>query len=282
MIIEVDIPREEYEYCKKNKIKDVVAHHNISYQKASFYRFLSKHSEVKPTHSLQRKGSVVGAFACIHTPFDHNKYLKFLVETFEARGVSEIVCLGDIIDNHALTFHEVSEHAYSAGHELEEARKRLKPYWEAFPDVKVCLGNHDRLPYRKAKTVGIPSKCLKDPQDLWDTPDGWVYDTEHWIDNVRYVHGDSMGKAFNLACADGYSVVMGHLHTLLSVQYRASKKMRVFGCQVGCGIDATSYAMEYGKPFKHKPILGCAVVRGGIECEVVPMPLELTKYKRNF
>ena len=47
---------------------------------------------------------------------------------------------------------------------------------------------------------------------------------------------------------------------------------KVFVCAVGCGIDASSYAMAYGKHFK-KPAIGCAVIFGGEFALNIPMDL---------
>jgi hypothetical protein len=40
------------------------------------------------------------------------------------------------------------------------------------------------------------------------------------------------------------------------------RNFRIFGMQVGCGIDTTSYASAYAKNFK-KQAIGCGVVIGG-------------------
>jgi hypothetical protein len=46
------------------------------------------------------------------------------------------------------------------------------------------------------------------------------------------------------------------------VHYFVGKKYRVFGMQVGCGVDANSYAAAYAKNFK-KQAIGCGVILGG-------------------
>lgn len=58
------------------------------------------------------------------------------------------------------------------------------------------------------------------------------------------------------------SSVGGHIHTQEYVEWMVGRKFRVFGMQVGCGVDSKSYAAAYAKNFK-KQAIGCGVVLGG-------------------
>ena len=58
------------------------------------------------------------------------------------------------------------------------------------------------------------------------------------------------------------STVQGHLHTQCYVEWAVGQNFKVFGMQVGCGIDHESYAMAYAKAGK-KPAIACGVVIGG-------------------
>ena len=58
------------------------------------------------------------------------------------------------------------------------------------------------------------------------------------------------------------NVVQGHLHTQCYTEWVVGANFRVFGSQVGCGIDHDSYAMAYAKRGK-KPAIGCAVIIDG-------------------
>ena len=69
------------------------------------------------------------------------------------------------------------------------------------------------------------------------------------------------------------SQIQGHLHSELYIDYIVGKNFRIFGMQVGCGIDNKSYAMAYGKHFK-KPAIGCGVLLNkGTLPVVIPMQL---------
>ena len=56
---------------------------------------------------------------------------------------------------------------------------------------------------------------------------------------------------------------------------------RVFGMQVGCGIDHEKYAFNYAKAGA-KPAIGCGVVIGGHTAIAVPMQLEKYGKKSKF
>ena len=58
------------------------------------------------------------------------------------------------------------------------------------------------------------------------------------------------------------STVQGHIHTQAYVEWSVGKMFKIFGMQVGCGIDSKSYAAAYAKNFK-KQAIGCGVVIGG-------------------
>ena len=69
-------------------------------------------------------------------------------------------------------------------------------------------------------------------------------------------------KALQRAKADMQSVVQGHYHTEAYVHWVVGSNFKVFGMQVGCGIDHKSWGMAYGK-YGPKPAIGCGVVENG-------------------
>ncbi len=97
-------------------------------------------------------------------------------------------------------------------------------------------------------------------KELHSTPDwNWVENVVY--DDVLYEHGEGSQAAMK-ARNNMMSSVCGHTHTSAYVQWYVGKRFRVFGMQVGCGIDAKSYAAAYAKNFKRQAI-GCGVVIGG-------------------
>ena len=150
-----------------------------------------------------------------HLPFCHPRYLDFCVWVKKKWRCSEVVFIGDIIDLHALSFHEHDPNGMSPEQECVEAEKCLQIWHKAFPKARVCIGNHDARAIRMARRAGIPMRFIKDFNVVWNTP-GWKWEWEHEVDGVRYVHGTgNSGKtaALNLAINRRQSIVMGHTHT---------------------------------------------------------------------
>mgnify|MGYP003647629366 FL=1 len=89
----------------------------------------------------------------------------------------------------------------------------------------------------------------------------WRFVDRVAYDNVQYIHGEA-GTARSKCRADMQSTVQGHLHTQCYSEWYVGQNFKVFGTQVGCGIDFDKYAFAYAKRGK-KPAIGCAVVIGG-------------------
>ncbi len=213
-----------------------------------------------------------------HTPFDLDTYLDFLVDTYERFNCNRVVHIGDEADHHYSSYHETDANGMSGGDELYHTKKRMARYYKAFPDVDVIIGNHTRIIMRKAQTGGIPREWIKDYNDVLGVPN-WNFHTELEIDGVLYAHGEG-GTARTKCKKDLQSIVQGHLHTQLYVEYVVGRNNRIFGMQVGCGINHEEYAFGYAKAGL-KPAIGCGVVIGGKEAIAVPMRLEdykKTKY----
>lgn len=217
-------------------------------------------------------------FSDPHTPFDCKHYPDFLKNTYDRFGCGRVICCGDVVDNHTISRHQTEPCAFGTYTELDLAISRLKVYATMFPEVDYLLGNHDLRPEMMAATVGIGKRYLKDPHDILELPDGWVcHGDEFIVDDVLYSHGmDAAGKngAINKALRERMSVVVGHSHGFGGVQYSANSRDKVFGMNVGCGIDENAYAFVYGKHAKNKVTLGCGVVFNSEEAIFVPMGRE--------
>ena len=212
----------------------------------------------------------------IHAPYDLDGYLDFVVQTYKRYNCNEVVFIGDVIDSHYTSYHETSTAALGAGDELSYAIERLARYYKEFPEATVLWGNHDRLVMRKAQTGGIPAEWIKDISEVLEVPN-WNFMHDYYLDGVRYTHGDASGQAKTAMMRDGISTVCGHFHTQFYVQYQVGINQRIFGMQVGCGIDDEAKAFSYAKGGK-KSAIGCGVVIGGKTAIAVPMELGQTKY----
>ena len=193
----------------------------------------------------------------LHEPFCLDEYLDWCKKQYDLFQCNQVIFIGDIIDNHYSSYHETSADGMGGADELELSIQRIARWYKVFPDATVIIGNHDRMIMRKSQTSAIPSKWIKSYQDVLEVPN-WIFTERYEQDNVQYIHGEG-GQAYNKCRADLMNTVQGHMHTLAGCQHFVGRKYRVFGMQVGCGIDFTSYAMAYAK-YGKKPAIGCGVV----------------------
>lgn len=207
-----------------------------------------------------KSGKNVLVIGDLHEPFCLDGYLEHCIETYNKYKCNEVVFIGDIIDNHASSYHETDPDGHSAGQELKMAIQRIKQWYNAFPKATVIIGNHDRLIMRKAYSSGLSKMWIKDYAEVLGTP-GWNFTESIEIDNVLYIHGEG-GTARARVRRDLQSIVQGHLHSQSYTEWIVGAKFKLFGMQVGCGIDHKSYAMAYGKEGP-KPAIACGIVLEG-------------------
>jgi len=214
----------------------------------------------------------VGVIGDTHLPFTLPEYLPFLQETFHKWGVNTVVHIGDLLDNHAISFHKPDPDGRSAGDEYQSAIDALGPWYRAFPNVKWIVGNHDALPARKIYDAGLPANMLR--SNYYQAPPGWSSAESYEIDGVLYTHGIGCGGVNGhrlLSQKRGQSCVIGHIHMTAGVAYQSAHDgIQRFGLAVGCGVDHESYAMAYARYFG-RPSIGCGIVLGGREAHYIPM-----------
>ena len=193
----------------------------------------------------------------LHEPFCLDGYLDWCIDQYYTYNCTEVVFIGDVIDNHYSSYHETSADGMGGLDELELAIKRIARWRNAFPMATIIIGNHDRIIMRKAQTSAIPSKWIKSYKEVLETPD-WNFVERYELDDVQYIHGEG-GTARTKCRADMMNTVQGHLHTQCYTEHYVGKNFRVFGTQCGSGINHKAYAMAYAK-YGKRPAVGCAVV----------------------
>ena len=221
-------------------------------------RYRLKPHEIKILQKLREQEiSNVLVIGDLHEPFCLDSYLDWCLEQYQAYNCTEVVFIGDIIDNHYSSYHETDANGLGGLDELELAIKRISRWYKAFPVATVIIGNHDRIIMRKAQTSAIPSKWIKSYKEVLEVPN-WEFVERYEKDDVQYIHGEG-GTARTKCRADMMNTVQGHLHTQCYTEHYVGKNFRVFGTQVGCGINHKSYAMAYAK-YGKRPAVGCAVI----------------------
>lgn len=223
------------------------------YAQVRKYRYEIAKSNINVVNSDSR----VLIIGDLHLPFEREGYFEHCVDTYNKYNCNQVVFIGDILDNHFSSFHTSSPDGMGAGDEFKSAVESLKKWYNKFPNSKVCLGNHDNIPARKAFEAGLSESWVKSIKEAFNL-ETWDFADSFIIDNVLYQHGLG-GKAQQRSKRELISIVQGHYHTDMYVHYTVGKNFKIFGMQVGCGVDQSSYAMAYGKYFP-RPALGCGVV----------------------
>jgi len=209
----------------------------------------------------------IGIIGDTHLPYELADYRQWCKDTFDAWECDTYVHIGDIIDHHALSFHESEPTLRGANGELMDARERLRPWFETFPKLTITGGNHDLIPARQLRKIGMdPDIWLRPLKDVYDMPEGWEVVDQIELDGVLYHHGytaNGVNGFRNDSRKRMCNTVSGHCHSNAGISASASDHRLVWGMAVGCGVDNSSMAFAYGKHFLSKPIVACGVVIDG-------------------
>lgn len=214
-----------------------------------------------------------------HCPAMRTGYVDFLKRIADQYGINRVVHIGDLVDWASISYHEKHPVLRNPTLEYARAKRQVAQLAKAFPKADWMIGNHDALTERQLVTAGLPPELMRSYSDMWEVD--WKVHARFSkleIDGVIYCHGDA-GRAGQDAASrqaqDNFrSTVIGHFHGQAGVKWFANQDTRVFGLSVGCGVDASALAMDYGKRFSRKPLLGCGVVIGGQQAYFEPWRLK--------
>lgn len=233
---------------------------------------------IKEPHGVTRVGIseplTVLALSDLHFPYHHPDSFRFMKALRDEFTPDLVVCLGDEVDNAALSFHEKNPDMPSAKDEYESALECLGELYKIFPEVLVCNSNHTSRFYRVAHAAGLPSRIMKSYSELLQAPPGWSWHDRIIVNDVLYIHGDpacGAGATKKLMTENRMSVCHGHVHAWGGVQYSASPFQQIFGLNAGCLVDLEALAFKYGAKYNNKGTLGCGLVQGGKIGHFIPM-----------
>ena len=108
------------------------------------------------------KNSKILVISDMHIPYHHQDMVDFLKAIKKKYRPDRVICIGDEVDKHAMSFHASDPDLPSAGDELEIAIAHLDDVYRLFPKVDIVDSNHGSMHYRKGKHNGIPRKYLRD------------------------------------------------------------------------------------------------------------------------
>lgn len=212
---------------------------------------------VKSEPSKSQKTRNVLVIGDLHAPFIKAGYLEFCKAMYLKYKCTDVVFIGDLLDNHFSSFHETDPDGMGGKEELRRGKEQISEFYKAFPVAKVVIGNHDKIPNRKAFTSGLSASWIRTIDEILDVPN-WTFSEEFIIDGVLYTHGEGR-QARMRVMQELVSVVQGHWHSKSYYETFTSERQFLFALQIGCGLDRKSYAAAYAKHFQ-KPQINVGVV----------------------
>lgn len=260
------------EFLKDNTVAQTAKHFRIKQETVTRYTRQDNPPEISEAPVL--------ILPDIHAPYHHPNAIEFFKYVHKLRGCRKrVVSVGDIVDFHSMSRHISETDADSPECEYEKALKFTAELCQAFPEGDVVLGNHDMIPQRQMKDIGLASSLLKQNNELYGLSSGWkvhplyyVIDPDGW--NVLVEHGIGSGGKYgcaNTAKEKRCSYVQGHTHSAAAVIYSQNHESSIFGMNVGCCVDSASLALRYGRYGTRKGVVGCGVVYSGSHAEFFPM-----------
>lgn len=212
----------------------------------------------------------------LQIPFEHIDAFDFVChvrKTYFPNLNPFIVNLGDEFDQHTLGKWGANPNGHSAKAEMDEAKLRIKQWFNTFPKMFLCISNHTYRVFKRSREAGIPDAFMRSIGEAYDLPSTWQW-REKWIhDGICFEHGEMVSgqlAAIRAAMQNRMSTVIGHQHSNGGIIYNASANDVIWGMNTGCLIDVNQYAFDYGKTLRNKPTLGMGIILDGIPM-FVPM-----------
>ena len=215
----------------------------------------------------------------LHIPYEHPDALEFIKAIKKEYAPSLVVNLGDMLDFHAISFHDSDPSLLSAGDELKEAQKRIKKWEKVIPEQIIVGSNHGDLPLRKFMANGLPKEFIKSYNDIYGVSKKWQFvddltlqTSSAHVPDLYVAHGIRK-NALQVAQQRGQRFICGHFHEDFSVKYAGNPNSLIWAVMGGCLIDKKSRAFAYNKLNLNRPLLGCTVVLNGVPFNI-PMILD--------
>ena len=200
----------------------------------------------------------------MHIPYHHKDTVAFLAHLKKKYNPTRVICLGDEVDSHALSYHDSDPDLMSAGDELKAALPVVKQVEDLFPVLDVLDSNHGSLIWRKAKTHGIPKQYIRSYNEILGVGEGWVWHNDMTITlpdgNKCYLHHGKSNNVTRVSQTMGMCTVQGHFHEILKVDYWGNPNGLFWALQSACLIDDESYAFSYNNVNLKRPVIGTTLI----------------------
>ena len=263
---ELDVPR-----SRKSSVNDILAR----WRKGDIVHSGEvKDAEIRNTmvlNSIKPKGKVkvfdnsrILIISDLHIPYNHPDSLEFLQHLKDKYQPTRIICMGDELDKHALSYHDSDPDLSSAGDELKKSLPTIKKLETMFPEMDILDSNHGSLVWRKAKTHGIPRHYIKSYNDVLGVGEGWEWHHDLTIklpnNTYCYFHHGKTNNVIKLSQQMGMNCVQGHYHEAFKIDYWGNPTGLYWAMQSACLIDDTSYAFSYNNVNIKRPIIGTGLI----------------------
>lgn len=229
---------------------------------------LNKHSNevysVRKQDDSTEDNSRILFISDMHIPYHHVDTIAFLRHLKDKYNPTRVICLGDELDKHALSYHDSDPDLPSAGDELKKSLPVIKELFEIFPKMDIIESNHGSLVWRKAKTFGIPKHYIKSYNDVLGVDGGWKWSFDLTINLPNgqkcYVHHGKTSNVIQLSQQMGMCAVQGHFHESFKIDYWGNPTGLYWGMQCGCLIDDDALAFNYNNVNIKRPIIGTGLI----------------------
>ena len=242
-------------------------------KKSTINDFLNRQQSVEesyPQHIPQtvvEDNSRILHISDMHIPYHHPDTIAFLKHLKKKYNPTRVICLGDELDKHALSYHDSDPDLPSAGDELRKSIPVIAELKKIFPKMDVLESNHGSLVWRKAKTHGVPRHYLKSYNDVLGVDEQWVWHFDLTIELPNgvscYYHHGKVADVLKLSQQMGMCAVQGHYHNDFKIHYWGNPNNLYWGLQSGCLIDDTSYAFAYNNVNIKRPVIGTSLIIDG-------------------
>jgi len=215
----------------------------------------------------------------LHIPYEHPDALEFIKAVKKSYTPNLVINLGDMLDFHAISFHDNDPDLLSAGDELELSVKKIAEWEKVIPEQYIVGSNHGDLPLRKFLANGIPKDLIKSYNDIYEVGEKWKFVDDLTIETESihlpdlYVAHGIRKNALQVAQQRGQRFICGHFHEDFSIKYAGNPNSLIWAVMSGCLIDKKSRAFAYNKLNLNRPLLGCTVVLYGVPM-LIPMILD--------
>ena len=219
---------------------------------------------VRKSDGVEHDNTRVLLISDLHVPYHHQDAIAFLTHLKQKYNPTRIICLGDEVDGHALSFHDNDPDLPSAGDEIRQALPIIAELFKLFPKMDILESNHGSLVWRKAKVFGIPKHYIKSYNEVLGVDSGWKWSFDLTVNLPNgqkcYMHHGKTSNIIQLSQQMGMNATQGHYHETFKIDYWGNSTGLYWGMQCGCLIDDNKLAFNYNNVNIKRPIIGTGLI----------------------